>query len=113
MEPHGAAHHAAANGVAGTGERGGAAVRDRRAALRAPGGRAAAFAVSFYPLVTLCSTQVRSIASQSSSTPMPGLVGTWAIPWASMGYGSFIGNRNGSSGTSSSKYSQFAIAQLT
>ena len=35
------------------------------------------------------------------------------MPFLSIGYLSFIGKRNGSSGASSSKYSQFLIAQLT
>src|SRR5579859_774103 len=51
--------------------------------------------------VILCSTQVLSMASQSNSTPMPGFCGTCETPSASIRYGSFIGNRNGYSGTRS------------
>ena len=61
----------------------------------------------------MCSTQVSSIASQYQFHTDAGLLRDMRDPFLSIGYLSFIGNRNGSSGTSSSKYSQFLIAQLT
>ena len=53
------------------------------------------------------------MSSQSSSTPMPGALGTMMLPSAVMGSNPFIGNWKSSSGTKYSNHLQFRMAHDT